>query len=294
MDKVIVFGGSGFIGSHVADELSAKGFDVVIFDRNASPYLKENQAMVLGDLLDREAVREVVKGTGAVFHFAGLADIAISSRHPWETMQANVMGTCSILEACAASEIKHLVFASSMYVYSELGSFYRVSKQACEKLIEEYARAFGVGYTILRIGTPYGPRANAFNSIGTMMRQACREKKLTCHGAPDEVREYIHVFDLAEACVGFLDEGPGNRHVIMTGNEPVRLDHLTLIIREILSNDLTIEYRPRQSPGHYRLTPYAYKPEKAVKVIPRHCHDLGQGLLEILYELGGSAPEDMT
>ncbi|VVS95110.1 NAD-dependent epimerase/dehydratase family protein [Desulfoluna spongiiphila] len=293
MDKAIVFGGSGFIGSHVADELSARGYDVVIFDRKASPYLKETQAMVLGNLLDREAVREVVAGAAAVFHFAGLADIATSASHPWETMQANVMGTCSILEACVASKVRRLVFASSMYVYSGLGSFYRVSKQACEKLIEEYARAFGVDYTILRIGTPYGPRANAFNSIGTMVRQACREKKLTCYGTPDEVREYIHVFDLAEACVGFIEEGPGNRHVIMTGTESVRLEHLTHIIREILNDDLTIEYRPRQSSGHYRLTPYAYKPEKAVKVAPRHYHDLGQGLLEMLYEFGGRASEDM-
>ncbi|VFQ45333.1 NAD-dependent epimerase/dehydratase family protein [Desulfoluna butyratoxydans] len=292
MEKTVVFGGSGFIGSHVADELSAKGYGVVVFDRQPSPFLKENQAMVTGDLLDREAVARAVEGATAVFHFAGLADIAESAKRPWETLETNVMGTCAILEACADAGVAHIVFASTMYVYNELGSFYRVSKQACEKLIEEYARAFGLGYTILRIGTPYGPRANAFNSIGAMMRQACGEKKLTCYGAPDEVREYIHVFDLAEACVGCLEKGAENRHVIMTGSEAVRLDHLTQMIREILGKDVAVEYRPRKTSGHYRLTPYAYKPERAVKLSPAHHHDLGQGLLEMCYELGCNTWED--
>lgn len=288
MDKVVVFGGSGFIGSHVADELTLKGYDVVIFDKVDSPYRQKNQTMVTGDLLDRQCVHEVIDGAKYVYHFAGIADIEESTRTPWETMYNNVMGTCTILDACAALGTKRFLFASSMYVYTELGSFYRVSKQSCEKLIEEYARKFDLRYTIFRVGTPYGPRANHFNSIRKILAQALHDKKITCHGAADEIREYIHVLDAAQECVALLDDIYNNQHVIMTGNHPFRLDILAKTIKEILGNDIEIEYFPRDDGNHYHITPYSYKPEKAIKITPLHYHDLGQGLLELLYELGGS------
>ncbi|MBF0301505.1 MAG: NAD(P)-dependent oxidoreductase [Desulfamplus sp.] len=287
MDKVVVFGGSGFIGSHVADELTFKGYDVVIFDKIASRYLQKNQTMVIGDLLDRQSILEVVEDAKYVYHFGGIADIEEATRTPWETMYINVMGTCAILEACAALNIERFLFASSMYVYTELGSFYRVSKQSCEKLIKEYSRKFGLGYTVFRIGTPYGPRSNHFNSIRKMLIQAFHQRKLTCYGSPDEVREYIHVSDAAQECVSLLDDMYHNQHVIMTGNQSFRLDMLAKTIREMLGNDIDIEYLPRGEGHHYHITPYSYKPEKAIKVTPMHYHDLGQGLLELLYELGG-------
>lgn len=291
MDKVVVFGGSGFLGSHVADELSSRGYEVVIFDRVASPYLQQNQAMVVGDLLDRPSVRNVVAGARYVYHFAGVSDIGESTRIPWETMHTNVMGTCAVLDACVASGTERLVFASSMYVYCELGSFYRVSKQSCEKLIEEYGREFGFGYTILRIGTPYGPRANHFNSIRNMLNQAINEKKITHKGVPGDVRDYIHVSDAAREAVQLLDERYRNQHVIVTGHQAVPLDRLTALIREMLTDDIEIEYLSTGNRHHYQVTPYAYKPAKALKVVPQDYLDLGQGLLELLYELGESGAE---
>ncbi|MBF0203599.1 MAG: NAD(P)-dependent oxidoreductase [Desulfamplus sp.] len=291
MDKVVVFGGSGFIGSHVADELTLKGYDVVIFDKTPSPYLKKNQTMVTGNLMDRQRVKEVMKDAKYVYHFAGIADIEESTLTPWETMNTNVMGTCIILDACAALKTQRFVFASSMYVYTGLGSFYRVSKQSCEKLIEEYGDVFGLGYTILRIGTPYGPRANNFNSINKLLLQALNKKKITCHGTGDEIREYIHVSDVARECVTILDKAYNNKHIIMTGNYSFNLDMLTKMIKEILGDTIEIEYLPRDG-NHYHITPYSYKPEKAIKLTPPQYHDLGQGLLELLYELGGKIKEE--
>ena len=69
------------------------------------------------------------------------------------------------------------MFASTIYVYSDLGSFYRVSKQACEKIIEEYQREFNISYTILRYGSLYGPRSNKTNGIYNMLFQALKNKK---------------------------------------------------------------------------------------------------------------------
>lgn len=285
MKKVIIFGGSGFVGSHVADALTAEGYDVVIFDKVPSPCIQTKQKMVVGDLLDREKIRSEVQGAKYVYHFAGVADIEESSEAPWKTMNVNVMGTCNILEACVESGADRFVFASSIYVYSELGSFYRVSKQACEKLIEEYAKQLGLKYTILRFGSLYGPRANHFNSIRQMLKQALTEGKIARRGDGEEIREYIYVVDAAQECVNILDERYQNKHIIITGNQTLTIKQLLIMIKEMFNNKIEIEYLPDKNLHHYEITPYSYKPQIAMRLIPQFYHDLGQGLLELLHDL---------
>jgi UDP-glucose 4-epimerase len=73
--KVTIFGGSGFLGSHVADHLSEVGHEVTIFDHAESRWLRDDQRMVVGDVLDREAVRTAVEGAGAVYNYAAIADL---------------------------------------------------------------------------------------------------------------------------------------------------------------------------------------------------------------------------
>ena len=163
--KAIVFGGSGFLGSHVADCLTDKGFEVVIFDVVTSPYLRDDQDMVVGNILDLDRVEEAVRGCDYVYNFAGIADIGLASHKPLKAIEINVLGNTNILDACKIHRIKRFIFASSIYVYSDLAPFYRSSKQACELIIEDYQKVFGLDYTILRYGSLYGIRGNKFNFI---------------------------------------------------------------------------------------------------------------------------------
>ena len=80
ISKVIVFGGSGFIGSHVADELTNRGYNVLIFDSNQSPYIQDNQKMIIANILDLSKVKEAVKGCDYVYNFAAIAEISKASR----------------------------------------------------------------------------------------------------------------------------------------------------------------------------------------------------------------------
>ena len=98
--KVVVFGGSGFLGSHVADTLTENGFDVTIFDLKESKYLKNDQQMVTGDILDLSKVQEVINGTDIVFHFAGIADIKEANEQPVDAVRYNILGTTAILNEC--------------------------------------------------------------------------------------------------------------------------------------------------------------------------------------------------
>jgi len=178
MKKVVVFGGSGFIGSHTADELSNQGYQVTIFDREKSPYLRNDQEMIIGDILDKHAVVDALKGVSIVYHFAGIADLGEASSRPYDTINLNIMGVTTVLDAAVNEKIERFVYASTMYVYSHQGSFYRASKQAAEQIIESYSEEFNLEYTFLRYGSLYGPRAQKWNGLRGYIRQILDEKKL--------------------------------------------------------------------------------------------------------------------
>ena len=134
MEKALVIGGGGFLGSHVSDVLTQQGYDVSIFDHKTSPYISDDQKMIIGDITDRDMIRKAIKGVDYVLHFAAVADIKEARDNPERTAQLNVMATLYILEACKEYNIKRFIYASSIYVYTAHGSFYRSSKQACELL----------------------------------------------------------------------------------------------------------------------------------------------------------------
>src|SRR3989338_3429874 len=163
--KVIVFGGAGFVGSHVADALTEAGHDVHVYDLKKSPYLKPKQTGMVGDILDQKSVEKAMEGCDVVYNFAGIADIMEAKEKPLETVRNNVFGNTVLLEASRFNSIKRFVFARTVYVYSQAGSFYRRTKQACELIIENYEKQYGLDFTILRYGSLYGPRSDGNNWI---------------------------------------------------------------------------------------------------------------------------------
>ena len=283
--KILVTGGSGFIGSHVADSLEENGYQVVLFDVVPSKYKSKTQDEFIGDILNPVDIETAVEGCDAIYHFAAQADISASSNIPSKTIATNIIGTQNVLEAARIHNVKRFLFASTVYVYSELGSFYRVSKQACEKIIEEYQKEFDMNYTILRYGSLYGPRANEFNFILTVLIQALKYKKIVRRGDGQEVREYIHVKDAAQLSVDAMDDKYRNKHLIITGNQQIRVKDLLIMIKEIFGGEIEIEFGKEEELYHYEITPYNYKPQIAKKISPDTYFDLGQGLIDQIYDL---------
>jgi UDP-glucose 4-epimerase len=289
--KVLVTGGSGFIGSHIAEALSEAGHEVTVLDRHRSPYLRTDQHFVQADILDREQMRSAIAGQEAVYHLAGIAHLDIGLEAPVETVEQNVLGTVIALEASRLGGVKRFVYASSVYVYSEGGSFYRCSKQAAELYVEEYQSRHGLDFTILRFGTVYGPRADRHNSVRRYLRQALRDRRITAVGTGDEIREYVHVRDAAHSSVQVLSEEFRNERIVLTGHHPMRFGDLLNMIREIVG-DVEIELaRPREDEvrqgdsGHFAITPYSFRPRVAKKLVANPYLDMGQGLLECLGEI---------
>ena len=239
-EKILITGSSGFIGSHVADALEENGYQDILFDAIHSKYKTETQEEIIGDILKSDDIEAAMKGCDAVYHFAAQADIGTSSNIPIKTITANIIGTQNVLEAARIHNVIRFLFASTIYVYSELGSFYRVSKQACEKIIEEYQIQFDLDYTILRYGSLYGPRANKFNGIRVFLTQALKNQKIVRRGDGEEIREYIHVEDATRLSVDALDEKYKNKHLIITGNQQIKVKDL---LKMIFSNFIRTKYQ---------------------------------------------------
>jgi len=290
--RTVVFGGSGFVGSHVADALAAAGHEVTVADFAPSPHLRPGQRFLECDVTDFAAARAAVEGQDAIYHFAGLADIGDTRDRARETALVNVGGTVNLLEASRLAGVRRFVFASTIYVVGDSGSFYRVSKQSAELYVEEFEREYGLPYTILRFGTLYGRRANDKNSIHRYLRQALTERRITAHGTGDELREYIHVEDAARLCAEILEEEYANERLILTGHHPLRFRELLTLIREIVGDDVELDVQAepdeelaRVHSGHYAVTPYTFRPPLTRKLVSTTYVDIGEGLLDVLREI---------
>mgnify|MGYP001188101079 CR=1 FL=1 len=283
--KIVITGGSGFVGSHVADIFTNNGYNVTIFDNKKSKWIKKDQNFVEGDILDYEKILNTIEGAYAVYHFAGEAKIDESNLKPIDAIRYNILGTTNILEASVKSKIERFVFASTVYVYSEKGGFYKSTKQSCELLTESYHEQYKLNYTILRFGSLYGPRSNKSNGIYEILHQAIKNGKINRKSNGEEVRNYIHVLDAAKACLNILKNEYCNKYVMITGSQKIKIKDLLSMVNEMLDNKIDIKFSNQGYSGHYENSPYTFRPRIADKFIGNSEIELGQGLLDLIYEM---------
>ena len=285
-NRVLVIGGSGFIGSHVADELTERGFDVVIFDSKESQWLRPTQFFVNGDINDSHALSKAMVGCRYVYNFASLADIDETTAKPVETIELNVLAATRALEAARQHKVERFVFSSTVYVNSHLGSFYRASKQAMENIIALYADKFGLAYTVLRYGSVYGPRAQKWNGLRKIVQKMLRDDLVSLRGNGKERREYVHVLDAARMSVDILDETYRNKTVMLTGQQALSAEGLVAIIQEITGLKRSVNFVGlEEGSDHYGMTPYRHMPDLGTRLVPQNHIDIGSGILELVQEL---------
>jgi len=282
---ICVIGGSGFLGSHVADALSGSGYRVRILDVVPSPWLRPDQNMIVGSIVDEAVLDRAIAGCDAVYNFAAIADLDEALNKPVETVRINIQGNVQVLESCRQHSITRYIYASTVYVHSREGGFYRCSKQAAEKYVEEYQRIYGLNYTVLRYGSLYGPRSDHHNGLWRIVKRALDSGKVSYEGSAEAMREYIHVEDAARASVAALGAEFCNQHVVLTGQEPMRVMDLLKMLAEILGMPQAVEFVETDYAGHYIRTPYAYQPKLGRKYVPPMHVDLGQGLIQLIGDI---------
>lgn len=234
MSRVLVTGGAGFIGSHVVDRLLAAGHEPRIFDLGPSRWHPDLDA-VLGDVRDLEALRHAMAGCDVVAHLAAAADVGQVASDPVAAEDLNARGTSNVLQAARETGVARVLYASTIWVYSDVDAervdedtplaapahLYTATKLAGELYCRSYAELYGVQYTILRFGIPYGPRARPAAVVPAFVGKALAGEPLTIAGDGSQARRFVYVEDLAEGVVRAMAPGAANRIYNLVGDEDV-------------------------------------------------------------------------
>lgn len=281
--NVVVFGGAGFLGSYVVNELEKRGHKVIVADIQQSSFIK-NSKFIECDIRKIGAINNVIPSDiDVVYNFAGFANLEKAVDNPLETVNLNIVGNLNILENAKIKGCKHFVFASSAYAMSDKGSFYGISKLSSEKLVEEYKKKYNLNYTIIRYGSVYSERDFENNYIYNLIKTALETNEIIHNSDGQELREYIHAADAAVLSVDIIEnKNFQNQHIILTGFEKMKRIELFDMINEIMGNSLKIKLDNSEHNNHYKLTPYSIQANMSKKLISNPFIDIGQGILECI------------
>ncbi len=282
-EKILIIGGSGFIGSHVADEFKKAKKDVTILDKKKPDNISGSQKYLNIDIRNNLKIKKILKNYNSIYYFADIADINESKKNYMKTINHNILTLSNILAECVNSKIKKFIYASSLYVFSESGSFYRASKQCAEILIKEFSKIGKFEYRFLRYGSIYGERAQSWNGISNFINQIKKKSEVTYQGTGKEIRYYIHVKDAAKLTLESHDNKIKEKSVSIFGDKPVTVDQLFDLLFEIFGKKKKVKYlRKINTDDHYGYSPYRYMPEESIKITSNNSIDLGEGILRLL------------
>jgi UDP-glucose 4-epimerase len=280
--RIAVTGGCGFIGTHVVDRLLDAGHEVRALDlvtRAVDPRADYRSV----DVCDLDALVDAFDGVDAVFHLAGMSNVDFAYADPVRTIQLNVEGTGNVCEAARRTGVSRVVFASTVWVYgaaagdpdgdpdgepgsgtgpdeplredvpvalAAAGHIYTSTKIAAELVIHSYHDTYGLDFTILRYGIPYGPGMRDELLLARFLRKALDGEPLTVAGDGQQFRKYVFVRDLAEAHVRALSDTALNRTVALEGDEKVSVLDVATAVRAHFPGT-AIEHVPAR-PGDFR------------------------------------------
>lgn len=259
--RVLVTGGSGFIGRHVVAELASSGAQVRVVD--LKPHPNPSVDVVRGDIGDRAVLeRSLAGGFDYVVHLAAVTSVLRSLEHPELTYRTNVEGTALLLEAARSARVQALAFASTNAVtgpvkapaITEAATLepltpYGATKAAAEMLMSAYSASYGLRCASLRLTNVYGPGMQAKDSIVARLMRAIRlGHTFEIYGDGRQVRDYVHAFDVAAAFkLALGDERWQGPLVIGTGTSLSVLEVVEQV-RRVSGAELSVRHGPAK-PG---------------------------------------------
>jgi UDP-glucose 4-epimerase len=248
---ILVTGGAGFIGSHVVDRLIAAGHRPRIYDLRHSPYHSPRSVeQVRGDIGDADRLASAMEGCDAVIHLAAAADVGEVEAEPGEAERRNARGTLQVLEAARRSGVRRVLYASTVWVYSDTeldllaetdrlappAHLYSATKLAGELYCHAYGSLYGVEHTVLRFGIPYGPRARPAAVVPSFIRQALAGEPLTVAGDGLQSRRFVYVEDLADGVVRALAPEAANRTYNLVSPTDISINEIATTVQELLGD----------------------------------------------------------
>jgi UDP-glucuronate decarboxylase len=278
LPRYVITGGAGFIGSHLAERLAGEA-RLILFDNLRRNSLATtglaadpNIELVEGDIRDRDALFDVVRGADAVFHLAAIAGVSSYYEEPETTLRVNIDGTAGIVDAVVAAGVGRLVYLSTSEVHgpnardvdeespcaigpsSERRWVYATSKLAGEHLVLRGGEAHRFAATVLRPFNVYGPRQTGEGAIRNFSLAAVKEEPLVVYGDGSAVRAWCYVDDFVDAALLALRTDAATGQVFNIGNPDACVD-----TNELASLVASLVPGAKVEPGHVSRAEVAYR-----------------------------------
>ncbi|MEM0361875.1 MAG: SDR family NAD(P)-dependent oxidoreductase [Sulfolobales archaeon] len=267
--KVLITGGAGFIGHHLALHLKRLGYEVVCLDNlsraseDALKVLRDGSVKLLvGDVVTYKSLREVFNSfrPEVVVHAAALISVDESFEKPEEYFNNNVVGTLNVVRSVVECGVLRLIYVSSAAVYGDPvrlpiredhptnpKSPYGLSKLFGEEVVKLYSRLYGFNYVILRLFNVYGPRQPLNQYSGVILKfvyNARRNLPLTVYGDGNQTRDFIHVVDVCRAVeLSILTKYVNEVYNVGSGR-PVSINELVKVVSTVRKSDVGVVYMP--------------------------------------------------
>ncbi len=307
--RVVITGGAGFIGSNIAEELSARNELLIVDDLSSGRLENIDRLQRLpgvtfrqGSILDLDLVREVTRGADYVFHLAALASVPMSIEDPLRTEQVNTVGTLNVLVAARDSRVKKVVFSSSCAVYGDTPSLparedmipqplspYAVTKAAAEHYCSVFQHVYSLPTVALRYFNVYGPRQDPHSEYAAVVpkfiSRALARAPLTIFGDGQQTRDFVFVKDVVSANIAAAEGDVSGVFNIGSGR-PTSVLQLADIIVKLTGAPATMVHQPPQ-PGEIRHSYGDISRAERFGYNPRH--NIEEGIRETIARLRSPA-----
>lgn len=267
MEKVVVTGGAGFVGSHIVDALVEGGYDVHVVDNLHSgkrEHVNPKATLHVVDIREKDSLMPIFKNVKYVFHEAALPRVQYSIEHPIDTHDVNITGLLNVLEVSRLNSVKRLVYAASSSAYGNTETLpltetlppnplspYGAQKYIGEVYCKVWSKVYGLETVSLRYFNVYGPRFNPDGAyplvIGLFLKKALKNEPLPITGDGNQTRDFTHIKDVVMANIlAMTSDKVGAGEVINIGSSRnISINYLAGLFNR------KIEYTPeRLEPKH--------------------------------------------
>lgn len=269
--RILITGGAGFIGSHLAERLAANN-DVVVIDNFATGLetnVGEDVDLVEGDITNADLVTDTATDTDIVVHLAAMMGVRRTLENPLDVLRVNMEGTKNVLSAAAENDVERVLFASTSEVYGDLveppfrendamspKTNYAVAKLADERYLQAFCEDAGIPYTIVRYFNVYGSRQEGSEYgyvVPRFVEHAENDEPLPVHGDGAQTRDFTYIDDAVDATVRSLGEAGVDETFNVGTGEEVSIAELARTVVDVVGSG-TVEFveHPRPYRVEYR------------------------------------------
>lgn len=256
MKKVLVTGGSGFIGSHLIKKLLLNNYKVNCLDlKNNLLFKGKNYNFFKGDILNKKILNKASKNCDITIHLAASLGVKNTDNNLTQCLDSNILGTKNVLEAAKNNKIKYFLYFSSSEIYGDQKNFpiyedfasqnrsvYAISKIAAENYVKGYFQKYNIEYNIIRFFNVYGPGQKENFVISKYISLASKNKILKVYGNGDQIRSFCHVDDATNGVLEVIEKGEKNK-IYNVGNdkEPITILKLANLVSSIFKKKIRIQ-----------------------------------------------------